>query len=399
MKANRVLRARGVWTSSGWLDEGSVVLDRDERTILEVRPGRAEDGQLHEGLLIPGLINAHLHLELGGLAGRLPRGGVGFRAWATALIEARREPDTSSDHARVLAQGAADLRAAGTAGVSDISNEGDAAQALMSANIRGVVQHELMGFSPSEKVWSQARHAGTREAGVITRPAAHAPYSTHPEIIQATAGLRLGAPSTLHLAEDEAERHFLMRGEGVYAEWLDAMGVSWRHLDVPGCDPVSYLDRLGVLGRGQMVVHGVDLRPEEQRALAQSGSPLCLCPRSNLWIGGRLPDVPGLMDAGVRLCLGTDSLASCDSLDVLEEIPVLAEAFPDIPVGVWLDMATRGGAEALGIPWGRLQEGTAPGLVLLHGVGEIGRLKDPTPLERSWFAEPGACPWTAGVHA
>ena len=399
MKASRVLRARGVWTPSGWLDDGSVVLDRDDRTILEVRPGRAEDGEIREGLLIPGLINAHLHLELGGFAGQLPRGGVGFRAWATALLEARQEPVASTDYTRVLAQGATDLHAAGTAVVSDVSNQGDTASSLKNANLRGVVQHELMGFSPGETVRSLAGHPGTREGGLITRPAAHAPYSTHPEIIQETAGRRLGAPSTIHLAEDEAERDFLMRGEGTYAEWLDALGVSWRHLDVPGCDPVSYLARLGVLGGGQMVVHGVDLRPKEQRALAQSGSPLCLCPRSNLWIGGRLPDVPGLLDAGVRLCLGTDSLASCDSLDVLEEIPVLAEAFPDIPVGVWLDMATRGGADALGIPWGRLQEGRAPGLVLLHDVGEIGQLKDPTPMARSWLAEPGPCPWTAGVHA
>ena len=390
-----VVRARGVWTPRGWLEDGAVVLDADLRTILEVREARAGDGPSLEGLLVPGLVNAHTHLELGDLEGRLPRGGVGFKAWGAALMEARGPLKSDRQRAEVLARGATSLRSFGVAVVSDIANLGDVEGALKDAQVRGVVQHELMGFSPSSEVLDQALGSGHLSGGVVTRPTAHAPYSTNPEIIRRTAGARHGAPASIHLAEDEAERDFLMRGEGTYADWLDELGVSWRHVKVPGCDPVSYLAQLGALGPGQLVVHGVDLRPPEQRALAASGAALCLCPRSNLWIGGRLPDVPGLIEAGVLLCLGTDSLASCDSLDVLEEIPVLAEAFPDVPPELWLGLATHGGARALGVPWGRIQPGVAPGLVLLAGVGELASLCASAPVERIWCADPGPCPWSS----
>ena len=103
-----------------------------------------------------------------------------------------------------------------------------------------------------------------------------------------------------------------------------------------------------------------------------------------------------LIDAGVALCLGTDSLASNDDLDVLAEIPELARSFPEVPVGRWLDMATRGGARALQTSWGSITPGQAPGLVLLDGVEHVDALADTPPGTRTWVARPGDSPWGDG---
>jgi cytosine/adenosine deaminase-related metal-dependent hydrolase len=100
-----------------------------------------------------------------------------------------------------------------------------------------------------------------------------------------------------------------------------------------------------------------------------------------------------MLRAGVPLCLGTDSLASNDDLDVLAEIPELARAFPQIPVSRWLEMATRGGAEALQTGWGVISPGRAPGLVLLEGVEHVDALADTPPTKRTWIARPGDNPW------
>ena len=132
--------------------------------------------------------------------------------------------------------------------------------------------------------------------------------------------MREGVPSTLHLAEDQAELDFLLDGSGPYGALHERAGVNWREVGVPNCGPVAYLEHLGVLGPGMIAVHGVRLTQEEHLRLASTRTPLCLCPRSNRWIGGQLPDVPSLLEAGVPLCLGTDSLASNDDLDVLGEI-------------------------------------------------------------------------------
>ena len=147
-----------------------------------------------------------------------------------------------------------------------------------------------------------------------------------------------------------------------------------------------------MLGPDLLCVHGVHLTEADRRALAASRAPLCVCPRSNLHIGGQLPDVPALLAAGLPLCIGTDGLGSCPDLDVLGEISVLLEAFPEVPAGVWLEMATRGGADALRHPHhGRLQLGAAPGLLLLEGVGDPGELG--VVPDRRWLVPP---PSTSG---
>jgi cytosine/adenosine deaminase-related metal-dependent hydrolase len=190
-------------------------------------------------------------------------------------------------------------------------------------------------------------------------------------------------PASIHLGEDPSEVVFSRDGAGPFAGLLDELGIDWRWWTPSGLRPVAYLDALSVLGPGLLLVHGVDLDADDRARMVARGSPLCLCPRSNLHIGGRLPDVPALLAAGVHLCVGTDSLASSPDLDVLAEIAVLARAFRTVPIERWLRMATSGGADALGFPSaGRIAVGASPGLVLLHVDDPRDLASGPAP--RTW---------------
>lgn len=379
------VRARLVWTPDGAREDHTVELD--ERGVLRaLRPGRAGDGPRFDGLLVPGLINAHTHLELSHLAGAVPPGG-GFVGWARRLIGSASEADP-------VAAGREAVRAmqlAGTAWVWDVSNGGHTAGWLQAAALDGVVLHELLGFDP-ERVRSLvavAELGARQEAGRWVRPTPHAVFSTAPALIVAAVGAS-SLPCSIHLGESADEAAFVREGTGPFAELLDRLGRDWRWWTPPGGSAVAYLDALGVLGPRLVLVHGVWLGAEELARVGARGAAVCLCARSNLHVEGRLPDVPAMIAAGVPLCLGTDSLASCPDLDVLGEIPVLARAFPDVPAARWLAACTHGAAGVLGLAGrGALVEGAAPGLVGLLGVREVEALGVEAPRERVWWSPPG----------
>jgi aminodeoxyfutalosine deaminase len=357
MPMPRVVTADQALLPSGIEPDVAVVVEGAR--IVEVRRRAASDGPAEPGLLVPGLVNAHLHLELGWAAGRVPGGG-GLGAWVSRLMSLPR-PD-----GRVLDAGP--LVDAGTALVCDISNAGDTAEALDAAGLDGVVQHELLGMRREglEARVALARAPDRRVGRVLVRPSPHATYSTPEPLLRAAA--RPGAAAaSIHLAEDAAEAELLRHGTGPIADAMDAAGIDWRWFRPPGCTPTAWLDRLGLLGPDLLLVHAVHLEGDDLQRIAARGAPVCLCPRSNLHIGGRLPDVGALRAAGVPLCLGTDSLASSPDLDVLGELPVLARAWPEVEAATWLHLATAGGAAALRAPrYGAIAVGAAPGLVRLQ---------------------------------
>ena len=117
-----------------------------------------------------------------------------------------------------------------------------------------------------------------------------------------------------------------------------------------GVSPVRYLDELGALHPGLLAAHCVYVDAADRARLAAKGVHVAICPRSNLNLGVGIPPVPELLEAGVRLCLGTDSLASVDSLDLMDDVAALHEEFPDLDPAAIVEMATAGGAQALGLP-------------------------------------------------
>lgn len=364
-----------------------VVVEADGPRIIAVRPPRDGDPPPLDGLLVPGLVNAHLHLELSGVG--TVEGGDGLYRWVNRLFYARAgAPDRGPD-------AAAALYAGGTAAVSDVANGPGTGAVLAAAGLQGLVQREVLGFDADTLADRIAAlddltvdHVGPN--GVVReRPAPHAPYSTAPALLVAAVRARPGLPSTIHLAEDTDELEFLGTGEGQWARMLDKLGRNWRWWEAPRLDPVAYLEALGVLGPGLLVVHAVQLGPGDPARLAAARAPVVLCLRSNLHITRQKPDAPALVRAGVRLALGTDSLGSCPDLDVLGEVAALGRMFPEVDPAVWLRAATAGGADALGlVHLGRVAVGASPGLVQLD-VGGPGDLAGRDVIDRRWVLPPG----------
>ena len=364
-----------------------VVLEADGPWLTAVRAPRDGDPAPTPGLIVPGLINAHLHLELSGFGS--VAGGDGLHAWVNRLFQARKgAPDGA-------ARAAAAMFAAGTAAVSDVANAAGTGEILAAAGLQGIVHREVLGFDADtlpDRIAALADYGADYRGpnGVIReRPSPHAPYSTAPSLLVAAVRARPGVPATVHLAEDTDELEFLGAGTGQWAALLDRLGRDWRWWDAPHLDPVSYLDELGVLGPELLLVHAVHLGGADPTRLAAARAPVVLCLRSNLHITGRHPDAPALVRAGVRLALGTDSLASCPDLDVLGEVVALGRAFREVPAAVWLRAATAGGADALGLPHlGRIAVGAAPGLLVLD-VDDVDEIVERGDAARRWLLPPG----------
>jgi aminodeoxyfutalosine deaminase len=202
-------------------------------------------------------------------------------------------------------------------------------------------------------------------------PTPHTLYTTHAAVVRRLAkdARERGSRISLHLAEHAAERRFLEHGDGPIPAWYE-MRLKLRRdlLEWPGKSPIALADDLGALGPHTICVHLTDARPEELEQVARRGAPVVFCPRSNLFIETRLPPLLAARAAGIFPGLGTDSLASNASLDVLAEARALADRFPTVPARDLLRMATWEGARALGRDdVGRVARGARPGLFAVDG--------------------------------
>ncbi|HEU4411031.1 MAG TPA: amidohydrolase family protein [Polyangiaceae bacterium] len=362
------------------LGPGGVVVEVGPAAELLPRHAGAPCVRL-SGLLAPGLVNAHTHLELSHLRGRAPGGG-GFFDWVEGMMRARA---TAADDAEGAAIEAAlgELVDAGCVAVGEVTNSLAAVPAMARANLGGAVFHEVFGL---DRRVAEGRLAGlpAQRAGVVGAwpegrlayaPAPHSLYSLHPDLVRATlrAAREAGARTSMHLGEHPAEREFLARGTGPLVPYARRFGLPIEQAPVPGLSPVAYARELGALGPDVIVVHLTTATRDELDAVAAAGSPVVFCPRSNAHIEGLVPPLAEALAAGLEPALGTDSLASNDSLDVLAEAAALARAFPGVAPALLWSMATAFGADALGRPdLGRLRPGASPGLVLHEGVAPAG---------------------------
>lgn len=337
---------------------------------------RGEVVELGHGVLLPGLVNAHCHLELTHLAGRIDPGG-GFVSWVERLVDARpRFADAEVDAG--IARGIAESVAAGTAAIGDVSNTLRSVPPLAASPLRAVVFHELIGWDPgvaTDTVAGAERRleevGGRRPApNVEVRIAVHAPHSVSPELMRAIADR--GGPAAIHLAESREETGFLATGTGEWSAFLRRRGLGHVAFAGSGRSPVAYLDGLGALRRGTVCAHCVQVDAGDCRLLAARGASVVLCPRSNRTLDvGRAP-LEDLLAAGVRCAVGTDSRASAPSLDLLQEAAALHREWPGVPAATIIRMATIEGARALGLDGlGAIEVGQAAALAFAPGPSRI----------------------------
>jgi len=380
----RVVHADAVITGDAEpIRDGAVVVDSDG---VVVDLGRAEDVlprhtgapvERVRGALLPGLVNAHTHLELSALRGKV-RGGAGFVPWVEEMLAVRTEMQPEED-AFAIDRAVDDLDAFGTAAVGEITNSLVAVRALARRGIGGCIFHEVFGIErePLEKRVAELPSMVEECVGewpgadLAYAPSPHTLYTTHAEVVRRLAreASERGARASVHLAEHPAERRFLEHGDGPIRAWYEArLKLRPDVIQWPGKSSVALADDLGALGPHVACVHLTDARPDELDLVVRRGASVVFCPRSNLYIEAKLPPLLAARAAGLLPALGTDSLASNASLDVLAEARALADRFPTVSPVELLRMATWEGARALGrLDLGRVAKGARPGLLAIDG--------------------------------
>ena len=347
--------------------------------------GDAEAVDLGRTVVMPGLVNAHTHLELSYLRDAVkpaPR----FIDWIHQLIARRREFADPSDPAIVQAakDGIREARAAGTALVGDISNTLVTVPLLADGGMPGVVFYELLRFNEPDPVGRVQRARQQLEAlppaeGVRTTIAPHAPYSVAPLLFRAIRADLDRHPferSAVHLSESAEEVQFIRTGEGPWRELLQQLGTWSDEWKPPATTPVGYLANAGFLDNRILIVHGVQCTPGDLARLAALGCTIVSCPRSNRHVGVGPPPLEAFYASGADVAFGTDSLASVEDLNIFGELAEARRIAPRAPAARLLDSATRTGARALGFDgeYGSIEPGKRAALIavsLPDGVRDV----------------------------
>jgi cytosine/adenosine deaminase-related metal-dependent hydrolase len=314
----------------------------------------------------------------------------------------RARADATPEFVRAAATGSAvAARYVGTAAIGDVGNSLVAVDGIDYAGLAGTLFHELVG-SREAATGDALADAARERAAVAVWPerlayvtAPHAPYSAGPELLTRifAAAAAAGRATSIHVAEDEDEIALLRDGSGQWPAFLSGIGVD-PATRVPGKSPVAYIASLGAFQTATppLLVHMVHANADDRRLAREAGATVVLCPRSNLYIGGQLPEVDALLADGVRVAIGTDSSASVPDLSLWAEMATLAAHFPGVPPARWLEAGTRGGAQALGLRgFGVLANGARPGVldVLVEDINAPieSLVHDPLPNVR-WVAVP-----------
>jgi len=337
------------------IDDGALVLDGDR--ILAAGPAAStlkgfsgEIRDLGAATLVPGLCNMHCHLELSHVKG-LPPKGEGFESWVAWLIKQPLQFLTE-DAIRAAAR---EMRESGTAFVADIAsrNPGMAAAACAREGVEILTFIEFFGFAPPKDGaldWPKAASQPPLDPESANFAAAgHALYSTHPETLRLAKAwdAARGRVYSLHLAEHQGEVEMLASGTGAFADLLKVRVVPKTYAP-PGVSPVAAANALGLLDEKTLAVHCVKLDAADVATLAASGASVCLCPRSNAYIGVGEAPARTLREAGVPLCLGTDSLASNVDLDLWNEVRHLLARDAGLTLRDCLEALTVNPARLLG---------------------------------------------------
>lgn len=311
--------------------------------------------QEHAGTaLIPALINAHIHLELSHLPIPLLRPDVdGFIDWIETLLTLREQRgavgETVENEARKILHQQYEQ---GVIALGDIGNTDIGAQLGQQHPVRVIHFHEHLGRSAKTRRTILELIQTAPKDKILT---AHAPYSTHEELIRKLKerARHNNQPFSIHAAEPPSETNLLCSGTGELYEFLkgrkfidDAYKPPAARIE-PGA--IHYLHSLGVLDARTICVHCVHVSPREIQILAQAGAKVCLCPGSNRYLKvGKAPAALYLHD-NILPALGTDSLASNPELSLWREMQILHEDHPEINPADILAMATLAGAQALGL--------------------------------------------------
>ncbi len=353
------------------VEDGELVLEGARiKEISSVRTEGETDEtiDLSDFFLLPGFVNAHCHLALSALHGRVPPREK-FTDWARDLVSMN-SGLSLEERVKGLSGASNALIRSGVTTLGDYLAEPELLAEYSSLPFRKIVFLEVLGFKNelaenlSRSVEEAVSGFGSGDGLLKLGIAPHAPYTVSPALFKKLRELsdRRQLPFSCHVAEFPEEVRFLEDGGGEMYELHQHLGSYDSAWEPPGVSPLRYLDSLDVLN--SMIAVHLNYIDGDLDLLRSRKAGAVFCPGSTRWFGRKqwMP-VRELLDRGVEVGLGTDSLASNDSLNFLHELKIAEEMLPDVRRVELLEMATRGGAAVLGIETGVVAPGSPADLI------------------------------------
>jgi aminodeoxyfutalosine deaminase len=373
----RKISADYIFTSlSDPLPNATLILDNSGK-ILDVLPketGPYSDTERYSGIICPGFVNSHCHLELSHLKEKIsPEKGldnfiVELQGKRSASMEAIENAMEKADN---------EMYENGIVAVGDISNSNASFKTKAKSKIKYHTFIEVFGFNPEKADENFERALRIREEhlqfndSVSISP--HSPYSVSRELFKLIYSQCYtdNALISIHNQETEGENQMFSKGSGKMLDMLVKMGIDTSNWKATGFNSLpSVLSQLPKCNK-ILLVHNTFTSADDVKWTDDYSKMIwwCLCPNANLYIEKKLPDVPMLLNAGCRITIGTDSLASNHRLSVLEELKTIHRFYPDIALNDLIKCATKNGADFFGLNnFGTIEKGKSPGLNLIGNM-------------------------------
>jgi aminodeoxyfutalosine deaminase len=334
--------------------------------------------EFYNGILVPGFVNTHCHLELSSLKGKIPEKILlnEFLQYINRLRNSQNtEPITAMKNADM------EMQFSGVVAVGDISNSSSSLEIKQNSNLFYHTFTEAFGFLPSraEKAYSIAETVNEQflRAGLSSTITPHSPYSVSENLFLKIAekALRENSLLSVHCLESEAESAFFKSGEGPICDHLkNNLLLDVSHWNPLLKNPVEYILQFLPSENQLLLVHNTYITQQDIDVIKKkrklSNTYMVLCPNSNLYIEDQLPPVHLLREEGMNICIGTDSLASNHKLSVFEELKTLQKYFPEITIQELIEWGCLNGARALQAEhrFGSFEPGKKPGINLIIGA-------------------------------
>lgn len=338
---------------------------------------------LEDAALIPGLVNAHTHLEFSDLTQPVGSPATGFCSWIKTVIEHRRHEasacvDWSAKRRDAVARGLSESQQSGVTAIGEIATDPWSPEPFDNAAVDATVFLEAIGLSAEavERLIKAARDhlERTGKPARRWRPglSPHAPYTANPALITRLAEMsaEFKVPLAMHLAESVEELELLQSASGPFVELLDGLG-AWDATALPrGIRPLDYLEMLANADRS-LIVHGNYLDSEEIDFAAEHADSMSIiyCPRTHAYFEHGNYPLLEMLNAGVNVAVGTDSRASNPDLNLFDELRFIARRFPQLSLDKVLALGTKNGAAALGLANGGTIEVGKPAAVSVVRLG------------------------------
>jgi aminodeoxyfutalosine deaminase len=363
--------------------QNQVLICKNDGTIAEILDEKmaGSDFEFYTGILSPGFINCHCHLELSHLKGMIPE-KQGLVNFVSSIVSVRRQPKEIILEAIIAAE--SEMSKQGIVGVGDICNSGDTIQLKSEKHLDYYNFIEVLGWAPNLALerYETARKleqlfitSGSDPGKISVSP--HAPYSVSDDLWKLILPDFTGKTITIHNQESAAENEYFRFSTGDLTRMYSLMNIDSSHFKAPGSNSLPYFLSKLKNASNILLVHNTYMEVTDLKLALEFKNKVffCFCPGANLFIENRLPDLKLFQKYDAQIVLGTDSLASNHQLSILEEMKILKKWYPATPTSSLLVYATSNGAKALSFDkkLGDFTTGKKPGVVWIQNTegGEI----------------------------